>query len=566
MSSISAVLCEPCERVAPAARVHRCVARPPVIAGLLLAGCAPLLYRFAAEQWARPQYQFFPLMIIAAAYIAWQRLIEAAATDLQPGARPAVRCLLGGATILLAGSVVLWSGRGAAMALWLAMAGVASSIGGRKLLRALAPAGFLLALIIGPPIGMEEQALQHLREVAVRVSSSVLLLMGIPHLMTGTVVEVAGHRLLVAEACSGINSLMAVLGFTLVLGFVRRHSRLRIGTLTVLAAVFALWANVVRISAAVWCCTTWNIDLLSGSAHEWASIMLFGVCLLLVLSADRLLGLLVLAPEDRLVPIQEMDLPQARRPATERVNIFKITLPGEAWAFAAVFVVLGVAQISLAELQGGLSRSFSSPFTSHLPLNAALVLPPELVGWRRAEANEKHIAQLEIEGKRSQAWVFRRDGLGVVVAMDFPFAGFHDLTVCYRNAGWMLDSQTTKRDPEPSPGGPFVQAHMTRPKEHGYCWFGAVDEQGAWVEPPSDRLAGRLRQRLGHVGRTVWNAPTYQVQVWAQSNEPLSEAQERDLQTLYLAARQALAAQLAEYLKASPRPEFAVKCTQGEAY
>ena len=250
----------------------------PIAAGLwvalLLAGFLPLLIRFGTDQWYRPHYQFFPLMIVAAAYVGWQRLQEMPVRHFAPGSRLLSRVLLGLGLVILVAAAVAWVGRLAAVATLIALTGATWRFGGLRVVRALAPSGVLLALIIGPPDGITYTLLQSLREWAVLSSSVALVWLHIPHLMTGTVIEIAGSRLLVAEACSGINSMMAVLGFTLVLGFIRRRSPAVTAILALTGVVFVLWANMVRIAGGAWLKSVWDIDILSGDVHTWASLVL----------------------------------------------------------------------------------------------------------------------------------------------------------------------------------------------------------------------------------------------------------------------------------------------------
>lgn len=517
--------------------------------GLLLLGHLPLLVRFFSEQWGRPQYQFYPLMILAAAYVAWQRLREIDPASIAPGARSVGRALLGASLVLLVAACLLWSGRAAAIAMWIALASLAWRYGGWTVTRALTPAGLLLALIIGPPLGMEDALLQSLRQLAVWFSSTVLLWLSVPHLTTGTIMEIVGRRLLVAEACSGINSLMAVLGFTLVLGFLKHHHGRRIAILLAFATLFALWANVGRITLGVWLQAAKGVDILSGTIHEWTSIIIFCICMALVFSADAVITLFWEMLHQRRRDAKEDKGIRLRPDDSSRRHLPLFTISKGTWYLAAAFAVLGVAQVGNAAARGGFSVWFASPFNPHLPIGTALSMPPEMVGWKRSEQQEKYLAQPEIEGKRSQAWIYTRGNTVAVVAMDFPFAGFHDLMICYQNAGWTISEKTTKVQTGPQGNAPYIVAKVDRLKEHGYSWFGAVNERGVWVEPPNKTISGQVQQRLEHIGQPDWNAASYQVQVWVQVYEPLSDQQRQELESLYLAARSEVAIQLLQKLQ-----------------
>ena len=317
---------------------------------LLLAGYAPLLIRFAREQWGREQYQFFPLMLVAAGWLAWQRLGELPSDVLRRGRTWVTALLLSAGLAIFVAAGVFWSGRVAAISAWVTLIAIGHHLGGRLALRALTPSLILLALVIGPPVGSDEPLLQSLRELAVAISNGVLMLLNVQHLTTGTVIEIPGSRLLVAEACSGINSMMAVIGCTLVIGFSRRRSAGVIAMLLASGVLFVLWANIVRIAGGVWLKTTWDIDILSGDAHQLASVALFLVCILLVLCTDEAAGLL------RMLWTGEADSELLEEPEPASPTHAGPLVGRPLWGMAILFAALGLGILGYAQTHGGLSR------------------------------------------------------------------------------------------------------------------------------------------------------------------------------------------------------------------
>lgn len=123
-------------------------------AAVLLVGFLPLLIRFGTEQWARPQYEFFPLILLAAAHLGWQRFHEMSPRQLSPGYQLVTRVLLSLALLLLMAASVLWSGRMAAISTLIALGGIAWQAGGWRMLRAMSPSAILLAVM---PILMQRR-------------------------------------------------------------------------------------------------------------------------------------------------------------------------------------------------------------------------------------------------------------------------------------------------------------------------------------------------------------------------------------------------------------------------
>jgi hypothetical protein len=61
-----------------------------------------------------------------------------------------------------------------------------------------------------PPLGFDHEVIVWLRRIATQASSGVLDMIGIAHAVAGNVIETEKERLMVEDACSGINSLLSV--------------------------------------------------------------------------------------------------------------------------------------------------------------------------------------------------------------------------------------------------------------------------------------------------------------------------------------------------------------------
>lgn len=176
--------------------------------GLLLLCYAPVLYRLG-QQWYNDEdmgHGFF--VPVVAGYIIWRRREELMA------ARPetnywgllvvlwgAVQFMLGtlGANIFLARTAFLVSLIGA---IWY--------LGGTKVLKVLAFPLALLWFMIPIPAIIYARITLPLQLFASTVAEKVLALFNIPVLRDGNVLELASQKLDVAEACSGIRSLLSL--------------------------------------------------------------------------------------------------------------------------------------------------------------------------------------------------------------------------------------------------------------------------------------------------------------------------------------------------------------------
>lgn len=512
---------------------------------LVLLGYLPLLIRLGAEQWARPQYQCFPLLLIAAACLAWQRLHEMPAGLAAPGSPTLTRTLLGLSLLLLLAASILASGRLAAVSACIVLAAISLRTGGWPMLRMLIPAGILLAIAIGLPAEIDEPLLQHLRQWLIWAGSSVLVWLGVPHLLMGTMLELPGYRLRAAESCSGLSAMMAVLGFTLALGLWRRRSAWVVSVLAVSAVVLVLWANLARIVGGVWLRAHGGIDLFSGESQRLAGLVLFALCMGLILSTD--LGLSLIRRWCGRKSAGRMPA-QLDAPTLTGVPLPVLPMTRSMWTVAVVIALIGIAQVAGAALRGGgVDRWLSAPGTSHLRSDAAFTLPVRIGSWQHSDEPADAIAQPEIIGKSSKTWAYQAGATTAVVAIDYPFAAHHDLPLCYRDAGWVIHDQT-ENPPRPAVGA-FTVLRAARLNEWGYLCYACLDETGQWTQPPKPSAIGQLQDCLAHLDRPGASAASYQIQLWVQTLSPLDAASQEQLSQLFRAARDILAPQVLGHLE-----------------
>jgi exosortase len=278
---------------------------------------APLLVVFFLNLWAREPYQFFPLSIAAACYLAYRELKQrsevggqrsevggptsGSSTDspahrpteapalLTSDLRPLTSVLCLAPSLLLLGvATVFWSPWLAAIAAFLGLIGLTLRRGGWGLFVAMIPALLMLAIIIPPPFNLDSRLTLALRSLAVRWSSPMLDLLGVTHVITGNLIEIPGRQLLVAEACSGINSVLSTLAACLFYLLLRRRSVLESIFALACTGIFVLLGNVARFTLGAWLLFRWRIDILSGWWHAGFGLVLFISYIVLILSFDQL--------------------------------------------------------------------------------------------------------------------------------------------------------------------------------------------------------------------------------------------------------------------------------------
>jgi exosortase len=186
------------------------------------------------------------LIVPIAAYLVWERRTRLTAEPIKPSAFGLV--ILGGSLATLGAGIL-----GAELFLSrVSMIGVVAGVvlftmGWRALRRLAFPIAFLLLMIPIPAIIFNQIAFP-LQLLASKAAEFTLSGLGIPVLREGNVIVLANTSLEVAEACSGIRSLISLVTLAIVYGYFtdkRVWARLVLALAAVPVAVFA---NGVRVA------------------------------------------------------------------------------------------------------------------------------------------------------------------------------------------------------------------------------------------------------------------------------------------------------------------------------
>ncbi|PYJ02822.1 MAG: hypothetical protein DME25_15005 [Verrucomicrobia bacterium] len=535
----------------PGPRTALCV-RNGVLFGL---GYAPLLVAFFG-----PHYQFFPLALGGAAFLAWARLKEVP-RPLQPGRPLPTGTLLTLSFLCLAVATLLWSPWLGSLAALLGLVAVIWLVGSQKLLRAMVPALLLVLSIIPPPLALDTRFAEELRVLAVNGSSHLLDLWGVTHSQSGNIIELPGQKLLVEEACSGINSVLITMAGCLFYMLWRRASFVCILLALFGSVSFVLLGNLARITLGAWLKFRHGIEILSGWPHEMVGILLFGSYMLLIFSLDRLLTFLT-SPSRRRKAGQGSRLPGEAESAYSQMPAQATPPPSGAggtplllsrssWATAVscVFALLGMAEVARGWMHHQTGKTQPAMAKSTLREGATFTLPERLGAWTRLTSESPPLQKVETLGVFSQVWHFRRKDTVVSVALDYPFKGYHDVTLCYTLRGWKLLERVARDAKAAKANAGFAHAEMQNELgQHGALWFSTVDDHGHWLETPV--LKRDFLSRL----KVPWRADpiTYRVQALATSYTPLPADEQEQVKLFFMEARALLWPQLAAQMQPQP--------------
>lgn len=162
-------------------------------------------------------------------------------------------------------------------------------IGGAVLRRFWFPCLYLLFLITPP----ENWIFVATRPVKMWLSTfavDLLAAMGYSVGSTGVMIQIDGYQLLVATACSGINSLIGICALSLFYVYLRHGSEPRYALLlSALSLPLAIVANVVRILILVLITHSFGEAAGQGISHDLAGIGMFLLSVMLLIGLDAVL-------------------------------------------------------------------------------------------------------------------------------------------------------------------------------------------------------------------------------------------------------------------------------------
>ena len=128
--------------------------------------------------------------------------------------------------------------------------------------------------------------------LASRLASDILPVLGVPTLQEGNVIQLPIMKLEVAEACSGIRSLMSLFTLAIFYGYFLEKSTFRRVLLALAAIPIAVAANAFRIVGTGLCVQYWDPDKALGFFHEFSGWVIFVVSLVFLYFVHRLITLI----------------------------------------------------------------------------------------------------------------------------------------------------------------------------------------------------------------------------------------------------------------------------------
>jgi exosortase B len=260
---------------------------------VLLAGLAamylPVYWAASRQVWRSDELAHGPIILVLSAWLFWrsrERIVAAASTPA-----PAV-----GWPLFAAGMLLYGLGRTFSVASMeffsqpLVLAGSLALIGGRDVLRsAWFPLVYLL-FMVPLPASLVDALTGPLKNWISALVVELLYLLGYPIAREGVMISIGPYLLLVADACSGLNSMFSLTAVgALFIHLKPTVSRLHAGIMVAAILPIAFIANIVRVITLVLVTYHVSDEAGQGFLHSAAGLVLMLAALAFMFALDALL-------------------------------------------------------------------------------------------------------------------------------------------------------------------------------------------------------------------------------------------------------------------------------------
>jgi exosortase len=260
-----------------------------VIAALALILYRAVLVKLFLDWWNLPDFSHGFFVPLFSAFLVYRDRERLAAIPKKP-------TWTGLVFVALAMSVLVIGVLGAELFLsrisgLILLTGIILTFWGWARLKALVfPLAFLLLGIPIPEL-VFSQITFPLQLLASRLAAALLPLLQVPVFREGNVIHLPAMPLEVAEACSGIRSLLSLGTLAIIYGALLEKFRLKRVILALASIPIAVASNAIRIVGTGLCVQYWDPDKALGFFHEFSGWVVFLFSLAMLYATHKLLSL-----------------------------------------------------------------------------------------------------------------------------------------------------------------------------------------------------------------------------------------------------------------------------------
>ncbi len=341
--------------------------RRPLLALLLAWGAlATLFFRdladMAGQWWNASTYNHVLLVPAILAWLVAQRW---------PELRKLTPCGCWSALLPFTAGALLWmlgdfSGFSLARQLGLVVmlqAAVPALLGSRVAAGLLFPIAYMLFLV---PFG--DELIPALQIITARLAMAFLSVAGGPAVLDGVFITTPAGYFEVAEACSGVKFLIAMIAYGALVANVCFRSWMRRAAFLLLSLVVPVLANGVRAWGTIWLAGIFGLEFAAGFDHIFYGWVFFAIVMALTMAAgwrffDR-------PVDDRFIDAEAL----MRSPLLDRFARWRLPVPAALYGMAAVLALVLAWNAAAGRIE------------ATLPARIAL---PEVPGWRHIDVPQQ---------------------------------------------------------------------------------------------------------------------------------------------------------------------------------
>lgn len=389
--------------------------------------------------------------------------------------------------------------------------------------------GVVLLLSVRLPMDRTAAIVTRLQLVVTQFSANVLDGIGVPNFTKGTLIQLPSKDLLVAEACSGIQSLFTILFLSLLLIAFYRRSALHGFILVALSVLIAIFGNTGRILAIAMAEYWFGFDLSVGWLHSAIGYVALAFAAGLLIACDDLLA---------------CGLPRAKRinlaawRARWSTNSTTIVGPMQKqqdtvqkrWLgfIPIVYAVCGIAMLGHLAMRSTRPRALIDDQGVFIdqPSIRGIVSTIATGPVSHSEVRNGTASEDDRLGKNADIYQCRLVGVPGQLVVSQPYVGWHELTFCYRAIGWQMVQRSSYA---PTNGdAPIIYALFTNESgQHGLLAFTGFNADG--TIPKQYGGLSRIARWFSPFVPTIWDDPTEtegepqtaMVQYWTVTAQPI---------------------------------------------
>jgi len=264
----------------------------PVLAGLLVL-YVPTFYGLANTIWQEDDYAHGPIILAVIVWLIWDRrqVLLAARTHTAP---------VPGFALLIFGLLLYVVGRSQNISIFEIgslvpiLAGVLLAMRGWPALRAYWFMLLFIAYLIPLPGIFVDAVTGPLKNNVSAIAERILYAAGYPIARNGVMLSIGQYQLLVADACSGLNSMFSLTAIGLLYLYLMRYkSWLHNGLILASLLPIAFCANILRVMFLVLVTYHYGDAAGQGFLHGFSGMALFVIALIILLLLDAILSRVV---------------------------------------------------------------------------------------------------------------------------------------------------------------------------------------------------------------------------------------------------------------------------------